>query len=139
VSTRNSYVEWYRRAGRLRASLLVCDRHANVIAAVDLRSSRESEREQGRHSRVVRVLQSAGVDVMVWNEGELPSASHVRQRLAPLLKEEARPETAELAPDMSGPVESMGIEGTDFAALDTMPAPLEERGTTGAGRHPRPA
>jgi hypothetical protein len=133
VSTRNSYVEWHKRAGRLRASFLVCDEESNVIAAVDLRLSHESAREQSRHTRLVRVLESVGVTVMVWNEGALPSASQVRDRFAPLLSRQEQPgraaRAAVLEPGvrMSGALEAMSVEATDFAGLETLPAPLDER------------
>jgi hypothetical protein len=139
VSTRNSYAEWYRRAGRLRASFLLCDGHSNAIAAVDLRLSRESQREQARHARVVRVLESLGVEVLVWTENELPSVSQLRQRLAPLMTEQALPEAPDLGPDMSGPTAAMSLESTDFAALDTAPAPFDDDRRTQAARRPRHA
>lgn len=133
VSTRNSYAEWYRRAGRLRASLLVCDRHSNVIAAVDLRPSGETERERARHVRVVRVLESVGVTVLTWTEGQLPSASQVRHGLGVLLEEQSVSETrSDPNPGlhMSGASEALSVESTDFAGLDTAPAPLHVRGRT---------
>ena len=134
VSTRNSYVEWYRRAGRLRASFLVCDPQSNVVAAIDLRLSDESDREKARHKRAVRVLESVGVTVLVWTEEDLPSVSQVRQRLASLLSERAQSAPAtptdiiEPRPSMSGTLEMMSVESTDFAGLDTAPVPLDERG-----------
>lgn len=143
VSTRNSYAEWYRRAGRLRASLLVCDRHAIPVAVVDLRCSTESERESARHLRVVRVLEALGMNVMVWTEERLPTVSEIRQRLAPLLEElaraSARPRSINLALDMSGALEAQSVESTDFAALDSGPVPLDERSraAVSAGRRQR--
>jgi len=146
VSTRNSYVEWYRRAGRLRASFLVCDPQSSVVAAVDLRPSDENEREKSRHVRLVRVLESVGVTVFVWTEEDLPNLSQVRQRLSSLLSQQA-PRASAAEPGMpgsdngmSGVLEAMSVESTDFAALDTAPAPLDERGATGRTRRsPRPA
>lgn len=146
VSTRHSYVEWHRRAGRLRASFLVCDQQSSVVAAVDLRSSNESDRELSRHTRVVRVLESTGVTVMVWTEAGLPNLSQVRHQFASLLSGQTQSITAaerkvvEPGTDMSGALELMHMESTDFAGLDTAPAPLDARGSTDhAGRNPRPA
>jgi hypothetical protein len=145
VSTRYSYVEWYRRVGRLRASFLVCDQQSNVIAAIDLRLSAENEREKARHTRLVRVLESAGVTVLVWTEESLPSISQVRHHLSSLLSEEAQPVSAtepeifEPGRRMSGALEAMSMESTDFAGLDTAPAPLDEGGNRGNQRRsPRP-
>jgi hypothetical protein len=144
VSTRYSYTEWYKRAGRLRTSFLVCDPQSNVIAAVDLRLSRETEREQARHLRAVRVLEAVGLPVLIWTESALPDLAQVRLRFAALLSERAPPATAgeaegfEPRRHMSGSFESMSVESTDFAALDTAPAPLDEGGgSTHAGRSPR--
>lgn len=141
VSTRYSYTDWYKRAGRLRTSFLVCDPQSNVIAAIDLRLSNETEREAARHLRVVRVLEAVGLPVLVWTEPALPDLSQVRLRFASLLSERAPSATAGEAGDprrpMSGAFESMSVESTDFAALDTMPAPLDEGGSTPAGRSHR--
>jgi hypothetical protein len=145
VSTRHSYVEWYRRAGRLRASFLVCDQHSSVVAAVDLRPSDENDREKSRHVRLVRVLESVGVTVLVWTEEGLPNLAQVRHRFSSLLSQPARASVAEPEmpgsdKDMSGVLQAMSTESTDFAALDTAPAPLDERGATGRTRRsPRPA
>jgi len=145
VSTRHSYVEWHKRAGRLRVSYLVCDAHSNVVAAVDLRASNEGAREQSRHARVVRVLESVGVTVQVWTEGGLPTLAQVRQRFASLLSEQAQAAPAAqpriLPPGerMSGAAEAMSVESTDFASLDSIPMPLDDRGSTGTRRGPRPA
>src|SRR5687767_6569828 len=38
VPTRNSYAEWLRRVGHLSADLLVCDRHSQVVAVVEVRA-----------------------------------------------------------------------------------------------------
>jgi hypothetical protein len=145
VPTRHSYVEWYRRAGKLRATLLVCDRHSSVVAAIQLRLSNENAREQSRRARLERVLGAVGVTMLVWTESDMPSLAQVRRSFVPLLAEQARsapaaePDGFESG-DMSGTPEAMGVESTDFAGLVTLPAPLDERGSTGRGpRNPRPA
>lgn len=143
VSTRYSYTEWYKRAGRLRTSFLVCDQQSSVIAAIALRSTNETEREQARHLRLVRVLESTGVPVLIWTEAALPDLSQVRQRFASLLSERAPSVSAEEAESfeqrrhLAGGPESMNAESTDFAAFDTAPAPLDEGGSADNGRSPR--
>jgi hypothetical protein len=141
VATRHSYVEWHKRAGRLRASFLVCDAHSSVIGAVDLRAANETAREQARHTRVVRVLESVGVPVQVWAEDSLPTASQARQRFAPILSRQpqaaaAEPRSFQPAEGMSGVAEAMSMESTDFAALDSLPMPLDDPGNR---RAPKPA
>lgn len=133
VSTRYSYSEWFKRAGRLRASFLVCDAQATVIAAVDLRLANESEREQARHVRLVRVLDSVGVPVLVWGEHDLPTVSQIRQRFAGLLEDLAQRAAAALPQElaagdemMSGLHEAMDAASTDFAAFETAPVPFDE-------------
>lgn len=131
VSTRQSYAEWYRRAGRLRASFVVCDAQANVVAAVDLQLEKDSEREQARHGRLARVLRSMGLPVMQWHEGELPPVAEVRAAFASVLSRQ--PVTGALAPAaamdldelLSGDAEAMGVEATDFGDFTTMPAALD--------------
>lgn len=141
VSTRYSYVEWHRRAGRLRANFLVCDQQSNVIAAIDLRLSAENEREQARHARLVRVLESAGVTVLVWTEGSLPNITQIRHHLASLPSEDAQPvfatEPRILEPGMrmSGALEAMSMDSTDFAGLDTAAAPLDDVRYNSSGRN----
>jgi hypothetical protein len=79
VPTRNSYHEWMRRVGQLCADLVVCDTSAQVIAVVEVRRGygKESERSGKRHERMDRVLNQAGVRVVVWNEDALPSPESV--------------------------------------------------------------
>lgn len=79
VPTRNSYHEWMRRVGQLCADLVVCDASAQVIAVVEVRRGygKESERSGKRHERMDRVLNQAGVRVVVWNEDALPSPESV--------------------------------------------------------------
>ncbi|HEY0856225.1 MAG TPA: DUF2726 domain-containing protein [Albitalea sp.] len=143
VSTRYSYTEWYKRAGRLRTSFLVCDPQSSVIAAIALRSANESGREQARHVRLVRVLEATGVPVVVWTEAALPDLAQVRQRFASLLSERAPSALSEEAEpfdqrrQLAGGPESMNAESTDFAAFDTAPAPFDEGSSADTGRSPR--
>ncbi len=82
VPARNSHVEWLARVGSLSADLLLCDAGSRVLAVFDIRSMQETERSRRRHARMERVLKAAGIQVHVWREGYLPSASDLRQHLA---------------------------------------------------------
>lgn len=81
VPTRHSYAEWVKRVGSLSADLVVCDRTSEVVAAVEIRTSNDSERSQQRLDRMRRVLKAAGVTVLVWHEDDLPSPAEARQQL----------------------------------------------------------
>ena len=86
VPMRRSYSEWLQRVGGLSADLLLCDSGSRVIAVVDIRAVVESDRSRRRHERMSRVLRQAGVHVITWREGELPSTQEVRTMLIPLLQ-----------------------------------------------------
>jgi Protein of unknown function (DUF2726) len=86
VPLRRSYSEWLQRVGALSADLLLCDAGSRVIAVVDVRAAVESERSRRRHERMARVLRQAGVHVITWREGELPSTQEVRTMFAPVLQ-----------------------------------------------------
>lgn len=81
VPTRYSYSEWLRRVGQLCADLVVCNQHSEVIAVIEIRhpQGQESERGARRHERMDRVLSAAGISLIVWREGALPSVSAVRE------------------------------------------------------------
>jgi len=78
ISTQQSYERWLTRAGRLNADLLVCDARGQVLAAIDLAAEPMSERSVRRHRRLRRVLKSAGIPVLVWQLGRLPSLVKAR-------------------------------------------------------------
>ncbi len=85
VPTRHSYKEWLARVGSLSVDLLVCDGGSRVLIAVDVRSTQETERSRRRHERLGRVLRAAGVRVLTWREGQLPTAIEVRHEVGALL------------------------------------------------------
>ncbi|MBT9597405.1 MAG: DUF2726 domain-containing protein [Vitreoscilla sp.] len=128
VPTRYSYGEWLGRVGQLSVDLMVCDAASEVLAVVEIRAAQESPRSQQRHRRVTRVLEAAGIRVLVWTEGELPSAQSVR---AALLPREASGERT------SAPAAGAGKAGTEepvlrdpppttwYSDLDGPPAPPE--------------
>lgn len=82
VPAKHSHIEWLQRVGSLSADLLLCDAGSRVLAVFDIRSMQETERSRRRHMRMERVLKAAGIQVHVWREGYLPSASDLRQHLA---------------------------------------------------------
>jgi hypothetical protein len=93
VPTRYSYGEWLSRVGQLSADLVVCEPSSQVVAVVEIRPANESPRSLQRHQRMVRVLKAAGVKVLVWAEGDIPTPEAVRATLLP--QEAARVAEAE--------------------------------------------
>jgi Protein of unknown function (DUF2726) len=89
VPSRHSYREWLQRVGSLSADLVLCDSGSRVLAVVDIRSDTESERSRRRHERMARVLRKAGIHVLTWKEGALPSAPEVRTAMAAVLSRSA--------------------------------------------------
>ncbi len=86
VPQNKSYTQWLQRVGAASADLLVCDPNSRVLAVVDIRHARESERARARHERMTRVLKAAGIRVMKWNAESLPTPSEVRTLLVPMLE-----------------------------------------------------
>ena len=89
VPTRHSHTEWMQRVGSLSADLLVCNAGSRVLAVIDIRPTEQTERSRRRHERMARVLKSAGIEVQVWSEDRLPSASDVRSLLGSVLERSA--------------------------------------------------
>ena len=112
VPTRHSYAEWVKRVGSLSAVLVVCDRTSEVIAVVEVRSERDSDRARQRHERMERVLKAAHIQVLVWNEGDLPTPASVREALLP----EGAPESATAASSTS-PLAGRPLEPTPLGAV----------------------
>lgn len=83
VPTRYSYAEWLKRVGSLSADLVVCDRTSAVVAVVEVRAQRETERAQRRFERMARVLEAAHIRLLEWKIGDLPSPAVVRDMLLP--------------------------------------------------------
>jgi hypothetical protein len=121
VPTRHSYAEWLSRVGSLSADLLVCDRSSQVLAVVEVHSPRDSLRSRQRHDRMIRVLKAAGIRVLVWREGELPSPASVRELLAPG-DAAAQPNRAETSRPMPGPLSAIPVADVE----DTLPGELAE-------------
>ena len=83
VPTRNPYQLWLQRAGRLAVDLLVCDYSSRAVAAVEVRTADESKRSARRHQRLVQVLRAAGVQVLEWDEDNLPEVVDARELFIP--------------------------------------------------------
>jgi hypothetical protein len=85
VPRRHAYIDWVQRVGLLSGDLLLCDAGSRVLVVIDIRVPGETPRAQRRHRRMQRVLQAAGVHVLTWYDGELPSLQEVRTQLTPLV------------------------------------------------------
>ncbi len=96
VPTRQSHAEWMQRVGGLSADLLVCNADSRVLAAIDICGQTQTERSRHRHERMARVLQAAGIEVLVWNEEQLPTASALRTLLGGVLARSAGTAAAEV-------------------------------------------
>lgn len=85
VPTRNSYSEWLRRVGRLHADLVVCDRHSQVLAVVEILSddAAPASRVRRRRDRMIRVLQATQIPVHVWRASALPPVDAAREAILP--------------------------------------------------------
>lgn len=117
VPTRYSYGDWLGRVGQLSADLVVCDADSQVLAVVEVRGAEESPRSLQRHQRMVRVLKAAEIPVLVWTEGEFPTAKAARHALLPqeaaaAAKAAARAPAA-TAPAPIKPVASAPAEGKE--------------------------
>jgi hypothetical protein len=161
VPTRNSYAEWLRRVGHLSADLLVCDRHSQVVAVVELRAMDEaalSERAERRRQRLAKVLKAAEIPMHVWPASSLPTPAAAREAIAPTLPvpeisaaaevaalrslpgrfPPAGAEPAQEAPRDDSPEIREPPPSTWFDDLDTSPAPLSDApnkdGTKGRAR-----
>ena len=95
VPTRHSYVDWMQRVGGLSADLLVCNADSRVLAVIDIRGPVQTERSHRRHERMARVLKAAGIEVLVWGEEHLPTASQLRAVLGGVLARSASSSAAD--------------------------------------------
>jgi Protein of unknown function (DUF2726) len=127
VPTRNPYHLWLQRAGRLAVDLLVCDYSSRAVAAVEVRTADESKRSAKRHQRLVQVLRAAGVQVLEWDEDNLPEVVNARELFIP--KSEAREAPAKI--DAGGrrllPVPEIAEvlaqgDATDYGQLEPVPS-----------------
>lgn len=127
VPTRNPYQLWLQRAGRLAVDLLVCDYSSRAVAAVEVRTADESKRSAKRHQRLVQVLRAAGVQVLEWDEDNLPEVVDARELFIP--KSEGKEVPAKI--DAGGrrllPVAEISEvlsagDATDYGQLEPVPS-----------------
>ncbi len=127
VPTRNPYTLWLQRAGRLAVDLLVCDYSSRAVAAVEVRTADESKRSAKRHQRLVQVLRAAGVQVLEWDEDNLPDVVDARQLF--IAKSDGREAPAKI--DAGGrrllPVAEIAEvlsagDATDYGQLEPVPS-----------------
>jgi hypothetical protein len=78
---------WMQGTGMLDVDLLLCDARFRVLAAVDVRTRRDTPAGLTRSERMVRVLEAAGITVHIWHEESLPNVAEIRRTVAPLLAE----------------------------------------------------
>ncbi len=142
VPTRNSYTEWLRRVGQINADLVVCDRHSQVIAVVEIQAEEDEAggRAHRRRERMMRVLGAAQIPVHLWRGSALPTVEAARRAILPMQPEEAAQDEAAVAAAHSLPgrmastaanpplEEVMPMRepppSTWFDDLDSAPAPL---------------
>lgn len=152
VPTRNSYAEWLRRVGQLSADFVICDRHSQVVAVVELRAddAQLSGRARRRQDRLLKVLRAAEIPVHQWSGATLPTVDAAREAIAPSSAATEIPEPsavagmARSAPGRPAPIKPRAVAddardmspnevsavrepppSTWFDDLDTGPAPLE--------------
>lgn len=77
--------QWLQQVSGLSADLLLCDSGSRVLVAVSVRSPKVSENSRRRHELMTRLLKSAGIKVLSWNESALPDLAMVRQQLFAVL------------------------------------------------------
>lgn len=161
VPSRHSHSEWRRRVGSMSVDLAVCNAHSQVIAAVEIRppEGKITDRARRRQSRMDRVLEAAGIAVLVWREGAIPIPSAARDIVFQHLKARASdsimvPPThlcpaglgRPLHPDIlldeedgqprSGPDFRDPPPSTWFDELDSAPVPLTSWPAKRGGRPP---
>ena len=83
VPSRRSYAEWIARIGHLSVDFAVCDRSSLLLGVVLMPLTSDSSRALRRRTRLVRVLEAAGVRVVEWHASRLDSVSAVRAALLP--------------------------------------------------------
>ncbi len=80
---RDQREEALQGAGVLDVDLLLCDGRFRVLAAIDVRTRRDTPAGKERSERMAQVLQATGISVHVWHEGALPSVADIRATVTP--------------------------------------------------------
>ncbi len=105
VPKRNSFNEWLDRVGYLTADFVVCEKASDVITVVQLLSEKPSERSERRHYRLKRVLNAAGVRLVMWTANEPPYARMIRDKVLPGTESPTLPGVDSLPPVIDTPVD----------------------------------
>lgn len=84
--------DWLRSLSILSADILVCDASSRPLLAIDVHPTNMPARAMERHERMKRVLESVGVEVLVWQDGKLPDLEQARATLRTLLEPPAKAE-----------------------------------------------
>lgn len=127
VPTRNPYQMWLQRAGRLAVDLLVCDYSSRAVAAVEVRTADESKRSAKRHQRLVQVLRAAGVQVLEWDEDDLPDVVDARELFIPKSNVKEAPTKIDAGGRRLLPVPEIAEvlahgDATDYGQLEPVPS-----------------
>jgi Protein of unknown function (DUF2726) len=127
VPTRNPYQLWLQRAGRLAVDLLVCDYSSRAVAAVEVRTADESKRSAKRHQRLVQVLRAAGVQVLEWDEDNLPEVVDARELFIPKSEGKEAPAKIDAGGRRLLPVAEISEvlsagDATDYGQLEPVPS-----------------
>jgi hypothetical protein len=150
VPTRNSYSLWLRRVGQINADLVVCDRHSQVVAVVEVQTDEEEQggRALRRRERMMRVLKAAQIPVHLWRASALPTVEAARQAVLPVEADGEPPFQPAPRPQRvpaAGAAPALGEEAmpmrepppsTWFDDLDSAPAPLGEPAKAAAPGRP---
>lgn len=78
--------DWLRSLSILSADILVCDASSRPLLAIDVHPASMPARAMERHERMKRVLESVGVEMVVWQDGRLPDLDRARSTLRALLQ-----------------------------------------------------
>ncbi|MDE2394683.1 MAG: DUF2726 domain-containing protein [Burkholderiales bacterium] len=122
----HGHARWQRDVGALNADLLICDAGSRVLAVIDIRSARETERSRDRHERLARALRTAGIRVYVWHEGEVPTSAEIRNGIGADLAASAsrrkNPGTASRPMPLIPVPESAEFDAVEDAGFEPVPS-----------------
>ena len=122
---RDQRESWLQGASALDVDLLLCDGRFRVLAAVDVRTRRDTPAGKARNERMAKVLQATGVSVHVWHEENLPSVAEIRNTIKPaLVARKAQARAAEAASALTGAALPEGAAAAVISAADTWPGLL---------------
>ncbi len=132
---RDQRESWLQGANELDVDLLLCDGRFRVLAAVDVRTRRDTPSGKQRNEQMARVLQAASIPVHVWHEESLPSVVEIRNAIAPALA--ARKAQAKAAEALNASANGTAEADAPPAASVLLPAPsaapvgLQSKATSG--------